>query len=382
MEQIAYPWLVLDLTNNNAAHVGGMMAARVLPQLFFGLWAGVIADWFDRKMLLFGTKFAVLLLQITFATILVTGNIELWHVYALSFIRGTFTAFDQPARQSLVADSVPSELLTNAVALMSATQNFMRIFGVMASGLLIALLGINGTFTTMAVVYLVTVIATWLIDVPSKNRTHEDTTITSDLAEGLRFAWSSAPIRGVILLSLVFYGFAMMWMQLFAALIARTVLDIGALGFSALVSAGGIGALIGSLTLAAKPSHTPGRRIATSVTMMGISLMLFGAAPSLPDPFGLAITFVTIFAVGIFHGVYLPLSYTIVLTAAPDDFRGRVVSIISLDRGMTTVGAIGGGLLAANLGVQNTQLLYGGLTFLGGFAIIALAQGMRDYRIR
>ena len=383
MEQIARPWLVLELTNDNAAHVGGMMAMRVLPQLFFGVWAGVIADRFDRKTLLFGTKLGVFILNVTFATILVTGNIELWHVYATSLIRGTFMAFDQPARQSLIADAVPAPLLTNAVALMASTQNFMRIAGVMLSAVLIALLGLNGTFITIAAVYLVTVVATKLIDIPARQRPRGGASaMAGDLAEGFRFAWSAPPIRGVLVLSLVFYGAAMMWMQLFAALFARTVLDIGEIGFGALVAAGGVGSLISSLALAIHPSRTPGRRIASSVVAMGAFLMVFAAAPWLPDPFRIGATFVAIFGVGLFHGGYLPLSHTILLTAAPEHLRGRVISIVSLDRAMTAAGAAGGGVLAAGFGAQNTQLLYGGLTLLGGFAVLILARGLRDYRIR
>lgn len=383
MEQIARPWLVLELTDDNAVHVGGMMATRVVPQLFFGVWAGVIADRFDRKTLLFGTKLGVFLLNVAFAAILVTGNIELWHVYATSFIRGTFMAFDQPARQSLIADAVPQSLLMNAVALMSSTQNFMRIAGVMLSGALIWALGLSGTFVTIAAVYFVTVVATKMIDIPAKKRPGGGAgAMAGELAEGFRFAWSAPAIRGVLALSLVFYGAATMWMQLFAALFARTILDIGELGFATLVATGGAGALIGSLALASNPSHTPGRRIASSVVGLGAFLMVFAATPWLPEPFGLGATYVAIFGVGLFHGGYLPLSHTILLTAAPEHLRGRVISIVSLDRAMTTAGALGGGLLAAGIGAQSTQLLFGGITLVGGFAVLTLARGLREYRVR
>lgn len=383
MEQIARPWLVLVITDDNPAHLGGVVAVRVVPQLLFGVWAGVIADWFDRKTLLFGTKLGVFILNVLFAMLLVSGQIELWHIYAVSFTRGIFMAFDQPARQSLIADSVPAPLLTNAVALMSSTQNFMRIAGVMASGLLLWALGINGTFITIAAVYLVTVVATKMIDVPAKSRQRGGASaMRADLVEGFRFAWSSPPIRGVLALSLVFYGTAMMWMQLFAPLFARTVLNTGELGIATLVAVGGAGSLLGSLRLAQTPSDTPGRRIAMSVLIMGGFLMAFGASPWLSEPFGLIATYAAIFGVGLFHGGYLPLSHTILLTAAPEHLRGRVISLVSLDRAMTTVGAAGGGLLAAGIGAQSTQLVFGALTLAGGLAVFGLATGLRDYRIR
>ena len=383
MEQIARPWLVLDLTNDNAAHVGGVVSMRVIPQLIFGVWAGVIADRVDRKLLLFSTKAGVFILNVAFAVLLVMGWIELWHVYVVSFIRGIFMSFDQPARQSLIADSVPPTLVTNAVALMSSTQNFMRIFGVMASGALIFLLGVTGTFVIIAAVYFITVVATYLIDVPPKKRDRSGgvASLGSDLWEGVRYAAAQPAIRGVLLLSLVFYATAMMWMQLFAPLFARTVMEIGELGFSALVAVGGCGSLLATLWLAAKRPDRPGWLVSGSTTLLGVCLMVFALTPSLPGTAGSLVPFAAIFFVGIFHGGFMPLTQTILLTATPEHLRGRIISLVSLDRAMSTLGALIGGFMSEYAGIQTTQFAYGLVTFLAGFAIFSLARGLRTYRI-
>ena len=88
MEQIARPFLVLAMTDGSAAHVGGVLAVRTLPQLFFGVFAGVISDWFDRRAILLWTKVSVLILSIVFAALMVVGRLELWHVYLFQFLRG------------------------------------------------------------------------------------------------------------------------------------------------------------------------------------------------------------------------------------------------------------------------------------------------------
>lgn len=380
MEQIARPWLVLNLTDDNAAHVGGVVSMRVIPQLLFGVWAGVIADRFDRRVLLFATKAGVFILNISFALLLVMGWIELWHVYVASFIRGIFMSFDQPARQSLIADSVPAPLLTNAVALMSSTQNFMRIFGVMASGVLLFLLGVTGTFVTIAAVYFVTVVATYLIDVPARKR-QRSASLGQDLWEGVSYAASQPAIRGVLLLSLVFYATAMMWMQLFAPLFARTVMDIGELGFSSLVAVGGGGSLLASLYLAARRPDRPGWLVTGSITLLGLSLMAFAIAPSAPGTAGFLLPFAAIFLVGLFHGGFMPLTQTILLTATPEHLRGRIISLISLDRAMTTLGALIGGFMSEWIGIQTAQFIYGVVTLVAGFAIFTFARGLRSYRI-
>mgnify|MGYP000706482780 CR=1 FL=1 len=120
----------------------------------------------------------------------------------------------------------------------------------------------------------------------------------------------------------------------------------------------------------------------SSVTAMGAFLMLFALMPSLPGNVGLAATFGAIFGVGLFHGGYIPLTHTILLSATPEHLRGRVISLVSLDRAMTTVGATAGGLLAAGIGAQSTQFLYGGITLAAGAAVLLLAHGLRDYRMR
>jgi len=381
MEQIARPWLVLEITNNNAAHVGGVIAMRVLPQLIFGVWAGVITDRLDRKQLLFATKIGVFILNIVFAILLVTNLIELWHIYLVSFIRGFFMATDNPARQSLIADAVPSKLVMNAVALMSATQNIMRIAGVMLSGLLIALLGVPGTFVVIAAIYFITVISTYLIDIPPVKRPPIEglKTIKHDLTEGFRFALQKSEIRGVLIIALIFYATGMMWMQLFAPLFAREVMNIGAFGFSALVAAGGLGSLLGSLYLAIRRPTRPGINLTLTVALTGITLMFFAITPSLPGSWGNISPFIALFFVGIFNGGFMPLTQTILLNTTPEQLRGRVISLMSLDRAMMTVGAFFGGLTAEYLGAQSAQFIYGIITLIGGLAVFMMAKGLRNY---
>ena len=129
MENIARPLLVLEMSDNDAAQLGAVIAVRTVPTLVLGLWAGVVADWFDRQKVLLITKVASFLTSAAFALLLVSGHMELWHIYVLVFLRGSVQAFDQPARSSLIPSIVPARMVTSAMALLSSTQNLMRIFG-------------------------------------------------------------------------------------------------------------------------------------------------------------------------------------------------------------------------------------------------------------
>ncbi len=381
MEQIARPWLVLLMTGDNAVHVGGIVAMRTLPQLIFGLWAGVIADRFDRKQVLLITKVCVLALSIIFAVVLVAGRMELWMVYAAAFLRGTFMAFDQPARQSLIGSIVPSHALTNAMALMSSTQNVTRLGGVIASGVIIELLGINGAFIGIALIYTGAVLSTWLLDIPSHRNGRERQSMLESLVEGLRYSMKQPAILSILVMSLFFFSFGMSWMQVFGALFARTVFEIGAIGFSALVAAASVGALAGALLLASTYPRRLGLLLNAAMIAMGGLLALFSLSSYLPGHAGLVVPFLLIPFVGMVQTTYNSTSNALLISIAPVELRGRVISLVSLDRAMMSAGAAFGGILAATAGVQVAQIIYGVVLLCAGVAIFMLAPALRRQRL-
>ncbi len=383
MEQIARPWLVLEITGDNAAHVGGVVAVRTIPQLIFGLWAGVIADWFDRKTILVATKLSVLALNILFAALLVSGNMTLGLIYLTAFLRGSAMAFDQPARQTLIATIVPSKLLTNAVALMSSTQNIMRMLGVMSAGTAIAALGINGAFVAIAAISVFAAIATVLLDVP-RNATNKGQRglgkMTGGMMEGFKYALKEPVILGVLVMSLTFYTFAMSWSQVYAPIFARQVMDIGAVGFSLIVASSAIGALAGTLIIASRYPKRLGLILPLAVIGMGAALSLFAFSTYLPRPLGIIVPFAILPFVGIMQTAYFSLSNATMLTAAPEHLRGRVISLLSLDRAMVSAGASIGGLLAAAQGAQLAQATYGLIVLASGVVVLMTMKALREYR--
>ena len=138
MEQIARPLLILSpIIGGSAVHLGLVFAARTVPQLGMGIFAGVIADWYDRRTILLVAKTGSATMNFILAALVLSGAIELWHIYAHAFIKGAFNSLDQPARQSMIPSIVPREQVTNAVALNSATMNTMRIVGAAMAGVLV-----------------------------------------------------------------------------------------------------------------------------------------------------------------------------------------------------------------------------------------------------
>ncbi|MEX2447063.1 MAG: MFS transporter [Dehalococcoidia bacterium] len=381
MEQISVPLLVLQLTGSGA-HLGGVLAVRTVPQLLFGLVAGVISDWFDRRMIMLVDKVLIVCLYSAFAALVVLGRVELWHLYGLAFLRGTLMAFDQPARQSVIPMVVPNELLTSAVALMTATTNIMRMVGASLGGLTVALVGMSGAFVSVAVIYLGAVTATYLLRVPHEagQAKRGMAAMGAGLVEGARFSFAHPGIRGVLLLCFVYFTFGMSYMQVFAPLFALRVLDIGDAGFGFLLSTSGFGALLGALFIASRPPKRLGFALPLIVSAFGAMLIVFALSASLPGMYGrgwLIAPFVAIAFAGMMQTGFFSLSNAALLHLAPPMLRGRVISLVSLDRAMITIGAAAAGVLAEVVGVQVAQIGYGAVCVAGGLAIFFLARGFR-----
>lgn len=382
MENIARPLLVLSITGNDAAQLGAVIAVRTVPTLLLGLWAGVVADWFDRRKVLLATKVASFVISAAFAGLLASGYLELWHIYGLVFIRGGIQAFDQPARASLVPSVVPSHMVTSAMAMLSSTQNLMRIFGAAGAGVAVAIVGLEGTFIAIAALYIGGVVSTQMLRVEAHERPSERgaRAMFAGMADGLKYANERPEIRGVLLAALVHFTFGMVYMQVFAPLFAVDVLDVGSSGLGLMLALSGLGAILAALIIARNPPVRLGLVLPLGVAGMGSALMLFSATTYLPGIAGVLLPFGMIMLVGGMQTTFMSLSRSMLVMAAPEELRGRILSLISLDRAAMAGGAAFGGIAAATMGVQEAQMLFGGICVLGGLAVFSLAPTLRSFR--
>ncbi len=383
MEQAARPFLILDVTGGSALHLGGVLAVRTVPQFVLGMWAGVIADSFDRRQVLLIGKVATLLLNIAFVAILAAGILELWHLYAYGVVRGTLMAFDQPARMGLVPSVVPRTHVTNAVALMSATQNTMRIFGAASGGILYAVFGATGAFALIAAVYVLPVAATYLMratPVPSAV-TRSASGLTSGLVEGMRYCFSHAVIRGVLLLSMIYFMFGMSFLQVFSPLFAEKVFNFGSVGFAGMTALMGVTALLASLLIANRQPDRLGAILPIITAVFGVVLVIFSLTSYIPGPTGFVIPFLMLALLGALQTSYMALSRSALLQTAPAEMRGRVFGVLTLDRAFMTAGAASAGFLSDVIGVQPAQIAFGIVCAIGGLLIFTVASEFRHTRV-
>ena len=358
IDMVARPLLVLHVSGS-AVHLGLVIAARSVSAVGLGLVAGVVADNFDRRVVLLTTKVLVFCLSAVFAAVILLDLIQLWHIYVFTFIRGATQAFDQPARRAMIPSIVPRHLVTNALALSWGSMQVTRILGAGGAGVLIALGGLDAAFVAVVVIYAASVYLTWQLRTPDYERRGYTgvRALGSDLLEGLRFAWKSEAIRGIVIVAAGYFTFAVVFIYVFGPLIATQVLQISDSGFGYMMGAMGVGGVIGTLALAAiNPTRGRGYLAIGALMSVGVLMMAVSASTYLES---IALTFLIVGVLGVGQSWLHPLVNATLLQEAPEDMRGRMLGLLSLDRAMATVGGAVARFAAAAIGPQLAQIVFG-----------------------
>jgi MFS family permease len=371
MEQIVRPLLILELTDS-AAMVGLVVAARMVPMLLFGLLAGVAADRLDRKRILLATQTVTMSMHFLTAALVLSDVIEPWHVFATTFVSGTSMAFNQPARQSLIPRLVPPDALLNAVALNTMAINIMRVVGpAIAGGLLLA--GFGPVYLLNGVVIAGVMLCTFRMSVPHTRRAPEEKTgWLEDLRESFAYVGRNPALLFLLGPALILFVFGFPYQSVFIPLFAKKVLDIGDSGAALLVMMTGAGAIVASLVIASQTNlRRRGPLLLVFLALFSIGLLVFSRSTVL------AVSVVAIAATASMSSSYMSLNNSLLLELAPPAMHGRVMSLMSLDRGLIPLGATVAGLLAAAIGPEDALLVMASVCLALTLVVAVAAPAMR-----
>jgi MFS family permease len=339
--------------------------------LLLSLWGGLLADRFDKRKLLFITNLGGGLGSAIMGILVVTGIVQIWHVFLLAFVVGVFSAVDAPIRISFNTELVGKDDLPNAVSLNSANFNLGRLIGPAASGFLIAIFGTGpaflvNSFTYLAMMFALSRLRTGeLHKVPKPNR-------SASLSEAFEYVFDNRNIA-IVMLTVFFATTFGLNYQIFMAVMATTVFDKGPTEFGALGTFLAIGSFSGAV-LAARLEHL--RRpsvIALGAVGFGLSLTTIAFTPSyemfaLSLPLGGCIALLTLVSAN---------SY--VQTSTRQELRGRVMGIyLLIFMGGTPLGSPLIGWLAEVIGIRNTIFACGLVVAGGAILCIWLLRGGRS----
>ena len=323
MQVTAQSWLVYRLTGSGAL-LGLVAAAGQAPSLLLGLVGGAAADRWDRRRLLVATQVLSLLQAAALAWLTLTGQVRVWHVFALSAALGVVNVFDMPARQAFVPQLVPREDMGNAIALSGILLNMSRLIGPALAGLLIARSGEAACFALNAVSYVAVVSSLLMIRARPAEARAASAGELARIREGVRYCFED-PERRAILMLLAAVSVAGMPAMMLLPVYSEGLLHAGPRGFAGLTTAFAVGALLASILLArrAEPEELAG--------VVGRAAALFGgaiAALALLRGFGAACG--AMFAAGwsmmtCFSGGNIRLQ-----GRSSDAMRGRVMGLFSM----------------------------------------------------
>ena len=371
MESTALGFLVFDLTRS-PAYLGLIGFATGAPTWLFMLYAGVIADRMPRRTLLMITQTAMMLLAFGLAALAFLHLVQPWHILVIALLLGTANAFEAPARQAFVLEMVEAQDMTNAIALNSAMFNTATALGPAAAGLTYAFFGPAWCFTINGISFIAVIVALRLMKlrpfVPKPVRA----SALADLKEGLKYVAAHPMIRTIIGLIGVISLFGIS----FATLIPAWSVDIlhgDAKTNGFLQSARGAGALAAALLIASLGRfHFRGRLLTFGTFAFPVVTALFALVRWAP------LSLVLLFGSGLSLILVFNLSNALVQTFAPNELRGRIMSIYALTFfGLIPIGSLGVGLTAERFGQPAAILIGTGITLLAATAIAVFMPHLR-----
>jgi MFS family permease len=333
MQRIAQDWLVLTgLTHHSGAAVGVVMGLQFGPQLLLLPWTGYAADRFDRRKLLIVTQAASGVLALALGLLVVTGRVQLWHVYGLAFLSGCVNAFDAPARQTFVSDLVGDDDLSNAVALNSTSMTVALMVGPAVAGVLIAAVGSGWAFLINAASFGAVLASLGFLRLGELHPNARAGHARGNLVEGLRYVRSRPDLKAILWMLFLIGTFGLNF-PIFISTMSVKIFHGGAGQYGLLNSVLAAGTFAGALLAAGreKPRFV---LLLVGAAIFGVGFVLAAVAPNV-WLFGAALV-----VIGVSTLTLTNSTSSLMQLATEPHMRGRVMALrLAIGVGATPIGA-------------------------------------------
>jgi MFS family permease len=368
MDELSRGWLIYQITDS-MVQLGLARGIQFVPLLVFAPFAGTFADRYSRRTLLLFAQGMSALIFAALAALIFARVVEPWHVYVAAVCSGLMQVIQQPARSSLVSDTVPPELLTNAIGLNSMIFNGARLIGPALAGAIIAWWDTGGAYAVQGVsLFIATVWALKLKpmkrDPAAMARARSEPYVQSIL-KGWQHAWGHPTVRAGLLCTTVVSMFVFPFTTMLPVF-ARDILNVGAGGQGMLLGAMGAGAVVSSVMITLF-----GHRWTRGKVMLDASLTygLLVTGLALSPWYGLSLA-VMVF-VGLMHVHANALVHTVVQSYSSAEYRGRSMALFNMTQMLSTAGSMVIGLLAHAIGPRGAVAAMG-LTGAAGIVLLIL----------
>lgn len=366
METVVVVWYVLNWTDSPL--LAGLTATARLGFNFLALFAGATADLVPRRTLMIIVQAVLASLAVLMLILIVTDLIEVWHVFIVTLAAGLARIFQMPTAQSLAVDSVSTERIPNAVALINAAMNIALVVGPILGGLLFDFFGPEGAYVLVAGLYVASGVATFTMGRIRVAELQTRESVLTLVAEGLRYVKGEQLLWSALLIAVIFNITGFSFHTTLVPIFAKDVLDRDSLGLGILISSFGIGGLIGSMFWAAIPNlkHT-GIFCILAVCGWHITMIVFAASTNFYLSVGILVV------TGMMFSSSLVLVLTVLMKTGRPEFRGRLMGLRTLAIYAHAFGSLAAGAVAGLLGAPATAVISGvfGISMMIGLALIA-----------
>jgi MFS family permease len=371
MQVTAQGWLVWELSKSEAA-LGITAMLGALPLLLFGLWTGVWVDRLDRRKIIFWSQVAAMGLAFAQGALIITGAVQLWHVYVLTFVLGCVAAFDFPAQQAFIGDLTGMTAVRKAVVLNAMIIQVGRMLGPALAGIVVGVAGLAPAFILNGLSFIAVLISLLLV------RSHQIKSPRgggqfSAVIDGLKFIAAQPRIQDIILFAVLVVFFGISLLNFFPSLVSETLGgDAQTLGL--LLAASGAGSLLGATIIAplAQTLKRTGVVMGAGVMWAGFWWMMASRAPTVP----LAMLFIFLVSWGI--PTVLTTANGLLQIMAPPAMRGRLLAAyLIVSFGIQPISGLVIGLLADRVGTPNAMLLNGLAMIVSAGLLLLWRPGLR-----
>lgn len=319
MQFLIIGWLVLELTGS-ASQLGLVIFLYGIPNLALLTFGGIFADRFDRRKMLVFSQLIVTLLVLGVGLLTLVQLISIWHLYAVAVVLGVIQGINMPSRMAIIPDLVDQDDILNATSLNMAVFNTGRIIGPSIAGGIIDFVGLGHALMINAALYGFGVVFLILMSGVVSRSVPRAGNIFVGMWEGFRYSAATPVAFTLVGLSFAFGFFGGAYIQVLPAF-AKEVLRANASGAGWLISASGLGSLVGSMYMASL-GNTRHKSVLLvgMITLFGIMLFLFAISPIYV--LSLAILFVG----GVGFMGFIAMGTTILQLSTPAEMRGRMMS--------------------------------------------------------
>lgn len=354
MQIVAQGWLVYEMTVS-ALNLAWVTLASTLPQILFSLPGGAMADRLPKKPVILWATALNGVATLVLAVIIITGHVTFFDFVWVGFLNGTALSLSMPARTAFIPALVGESLIFNAMAFNTASWNVARVLGPALAGVMIAVFaggntssafGVGLVYFVLSALYIISSVTVLLIRHDGQPPAKQAQSPLHDVVEGLRYVVRSPIVGGVILLSIVPFLFAMALNTLLPAF-NTDVLDGGADDLGLLMTAMGIGAIVGSLAIAKLGELSrKGFWLFASCAGWGLAVAAFAACTSQ------LWAMVAVAAVGFTSAFNMSMNRSILQLQVDASMRGRIMSIDMMSHGLMPLGIVPVSWLAEAVSVR------------------------------